>query len=283
MIDKESKRLILCAGLQSSGTTLVSWCFLQRLDTNGVLDMPHDTLQVSFEKVEEPIVWCKMTIGAFRWLDVYETYCDLGWQPEPLLVVRDVRAAFSSLITKEYGFNGTTAEEPPLRMRFRRFLRDWELFRANGWPILKYEDFIQDGRSVLPKICSALTLSWDEGMIAWPKKLSQIAYVGPDPNQTFLKSIEKGSLTAAKLPDKVLIQIDQLSQTELRWLEKTFAAYNDYHHYPLKIGPATRSNNPTYLGPPRFEGTARQWYYSENDRLRSENERLLREKKGDEK
>ena len=86
MIDKESKRLILCAGLQSSGTTLVSWCFLQRLDTNGVLDMPHDTLQVSFEKVEEPIVWCKMTIGAFRWLDVYETYCDLGWQPEPLLV-----------------------------------------------------------------------------------------------------------------------------------------------------------------------------------------------------
>jgi len=253
------------------------------LDTNGVLDMPHDTLQVSFEKVEEPIVWCKMTIGAFRWLDVYQTYCDLGWQPEPLLVVRDVRAAFSSLITKAYGFNGTTAEEPPLRMRFRRFLRDWELFRANGWPILKYEDFIQDGRSVLPKICSALTLSWDEGMIAWPKKLSQIAYVGPDPNQTFLKSLEKGSLTAAKLPDKVLIQIDQLPQTELRWLEKTFAAYNDYHHYPLKIGPAPRSNNPTYLGPPRFEGTARQWYYSENDRLRSENERLRRERKGDEK
>src|SRR5438034_4600993 len=105
MIDKESKRLILCAGLQSSGTTLVSRCFLQRADTNGVLDMPHDTIQVAFEKVAEPIVWCKMTIGAFRWLDVYETYCDLGWQPEPLLGVRDVAAAFSLLLKTEYGFN----------------------------------------------------------------------------------------------------------------------------------------------------------------------------------
>src|SRR5436190_47103 len=167
MLDKESKRLILCAGLQSSGTTLVSWCFLQRLDTNGVLDMPHDTIQVAFEKIAEPIVWCKMTIGAFRWLDVCEAYGDLGWQPEPLLVVRDVRAAFSSLIKKEYGFNGTTAEEPPLRMRFRRFLRGWELFRANGWPILKYEDFIQDGRGVLRQSCQALAVSWDEGAMPW--------------------------------------------------------------------------------------------------------------------
>jgi len=32
------KALILCGGLQSSGTTLVSYCFLQRGDTDGVLD-----------------------------------------------------------------------------------------------------------------------------------------------------------------------------------------------------------------------------------------------------
>src|SRR5690242_18747883 len=116
-----NRRMILCAGLQSGGTTLVSWCFLQRADTNGVLDMAHDNLRVNFEAVTTPVVWVKMTVGAFRWSDVCQMYRDLGWQPEPLLVVRDVRATFASLMKKDYGFNGTTAEEPPLRMRFRRF------------------------------------------------------------------------------------------------------------------------------------------------------------------
>jgi hypothetical protein len=80
-----TRRMILCGGLQSSGTTLVSWCSLQRQDVNGVLDMSHDLIMYSFDRVKEPIVWVKMTIGAFRWLDVYETYRDLGWNPEPLL------------------------------------------------------------------------------------------------------------------------------------------------------------------------------------------------------
>src|SRR5262249_31765043 len=130
--ERMRRRFILCGGLQSGGTTLVSWCFLQRRDTDGVLDMPHDTIRTSFERIQTPIVWCKMPIGAFRWLDVCEVYQDLGWSPEAVLVVRDVRSAFASLMKKEYGYNGTTAEEPPLRMRFRRFLRDWELFQSRG-------------------------------------------------------------------------------------------------------------------------------------------------------
>ena len=36
------KTLYLCGGLQSSGTTLVSWCFLQRADMNGALDADND-------------------------------------------------------------------------------------------------------------------------------------------------------------------------------------------------------------------------------------------------
>src|SRR5262249_29100148 len=91
------RRMILAAGLQSGGTTIVSWCFLQRRDTNGVLDMANESIHVSFGKVTEPIVWVKMTVGSFRWFDVSEVYRDLGWQPEPLLIVRDVRSAFSSL------------------------------------------------------------------------------------------------------------------------------------------------------------------------------------------
>ena len=30
------------AGLQSGGTTLISWCFLQRADTDGILDANND-------------------------------------------------------------------------------------------------------------------------------------------------------------------------------------------------------------------------------------------------
>ena len=38
--------LYLCGGLQSSGSTLVSWCFLQRPDMDGVLDADSDLLPV---------------------------------------------------------------------------------------------------------------------------------------------------------------------------------------------------------------------------------------------
>jgi hypothetical protein len=262
----DKRRMILCAGLQSSGTTLISWCFLQRRDTNGVLDMAHDNIRVSFDAVREPIVWCKMTIGAFRWQDVSGLYGDLGWNPEPLLVVRDVRAVFASLMRKDYGFNGTTAEEPPLRMRFRRFLEDWRVFSANGWPILKYEDFLLNDRAVLEKTCAALQLVWDDSMIIWPKKLTDIAYVGPDPNQTFAKSIVKGSLGAAKLLYRTQIELDLLPRAELDWLEATFAAYNEVHGYPCHLFHRAASQQ---LTPPQFEGTARHWYLSELDRLRS--------------
>src|SRR5262249_11857925 len=152
-------------------------------------DMAHDNLRVDFSAVSAPVVWVKMTIGAFRWSDLSAIYQDLGWQPEPLLIVRDVRAAFASLFKKDYGFNGTTAEEPPLRMRFRRYLEDWNLFLRSGWPIIRYEDILRDGRGTLKAACDRLRLPWDEAMATWPKRLDEIAYVGPDPNQTFAKSI----------------------------------------------------------------------------------------------
>ena len=43
-MDRSSPRLFLCAGLQCSGSTLVSWCFLQRRDMDGVLDGEYDLL-----------------------------------------------------------------------------------------------------------------------------------------------------------------------------------------------------------------------------------------------
>ena len=272
-----NKRMILCAGLQSSGTTLISWCFLQRQDTNGVLDMPHDTLQVSFDKVGESVVWIKMTISAFRWQEVHDVLADLGWNPEPLLIARDVRTVYGSLMTKDYGRNGTTAEDPPLRMRFRRFLSDWEMFRAHGWPILKYEDVIEKDQVALQETCSALGLAWDESMVVWPKRIQEIAYVN-EPNKTFHKSLAAGSLPAAKLAEKAKVFLGQIPRSELDWLEANFGAYNDYHGYPLRVQPETRL--PLALLPPTLENTRRHWLSQEYERLWKEHEALRHQESG---
>jgi hypothetical protein len=272
-VNGSSRRMILCAGLQSSGSTLFSWCFLQRRDTNGALDMPNDIIRTSFEKVTEPILWVKMTVGAFRWLDVHETYRDMGWRPEPLLFVRDVRATYASLMKKSFGANGNTAEDPPLRVRFRRFLSDWELFRERGWPIVRFEDFIEDECAVLMRICRDLSLDWDRGMISWPKQLSEIVYVDAI-QKTFERSLAKGSLPAAKLSGKIQIRIENLPQSELEWLEETFAAFNRFHGYPDRVYHPAGGEAPARMTGPGFEGTAREWYYSEQERLRAENESL---------
>ncbi|MHB1561442.1 MAG: hypothetical protein ACYC61_28675 [Isosphaeraceae bacterium] len=270
------RRMILAAGLQSGGTSLVSWCFLQRRDTNGVLDMPNDIIQTSFDKVTTPILWVKMTIGAFRWLELSETYRDLGWQVEPLLIIRDVRATFTSLMRKYYGFNGTTAEQPPLRLRFRRFLRDWELFRANDWPILKYEEFIRHDRRPLLELCTAMRLPWDEGMVRWSKTLPEIAYVHKV-QKTFAATIDRGSLQNAKLLDRAEIGVDGLPLSELDWLEETFRAFNETHGYPTELPRQVRETAPAIMPPPRPNPTVREWFMADNDRLYGENKRLLEE------
>ena len=259
---KSKQRMILCKGLQSGGSTILSWCFLQRNDTNGVLDMPNDVIQMSFDQSHEPILWCKMTIGAFRWLDVCDAYRDLGWDPQPVLIVRDVRAVFASLLRKKYGFNGTTAEDPPLRLRFRRFLHDWEL--------IKYEEFIMDWSAVLRCACHELSLPWDEAMVRWPKKISDIAYVHK-PNKTFMSSLGCGDLAASIKVDKV--NLDNVPTGELRWLEKEFSTYNHVHEYPAELPPGGTAEMP----PPRYEGTARDWYYREIEKLWTEND-VLRSK-----
>jgi hypothetical protein len=231
----QDQRMILCAGMQSGGTTLISWCFLQRRDTDGELDMANDCIRASFAKAREPIVWCKMTIGCFRWLDVSEFYRDLGWVPQPLLVVRDARAVLASLLQKPYGYNGKTGDQPPLRMRLRRFLRDWELFREQGWPIVGFEAFLADPPGVLRAACRALAIGWDESMLSWPKALSEIAYPSPSPNATFASHLHVDGLEASLARSRTEIDVSLLPASELEWLEETFAAFNAFHGYPLRL------------------------------------------------
>src|SRR5271165_5083146 len=171
---KTNKRtLFLGSGLQSSGTTLISWCFLQRGDMDGILDANSETF-AELPDLLSPYTWLKSTIVSFRLQEQIAHFEDMGWTVKPLLVCRDVRSAYASLRTKEYGRNGTTADDPPLRLRLRRFREDWELFHHKGWPILQYEHFLKEPEKALRTSCKELDLPWDQAMMSWPKPRTAI-------------------------------------------------------------------------------------------------------------
>ncbi len=83
--------LVLCGGLQSSGTTLISYCFLQRADTNGVLDADNDLLPALDPRLARPVAWYKTTVSCFRLSEIAQHYRDAGWNVRTLLILRDLR------------------------------------------------------------------------------------------------------------------------------------------------------------------------------------------------
>ena len=198
--------LLLCGGLQSSGSTLVSWCFLQRKGVDGVLDARFD--MVPSMPAVNGLAWCKFTIATFRFKEIKSLFEDDGWQVTPLLVVRDVRSVFNSLIKKSYGRNGTTAEDPPIRVRLRRFLEDWQLFRSNDWPMLRFESLVTDGEAVLRTACKQMNLEWDGAMIQWQKDLSEIASASYG-NETFLQNQQR-TLASSIDPTKLKLSTQNI-------------------------------------------------------------------------
>ncbi|RTZ74771.1 MAG: hypothetical protein DSZ02_04625, partial [Gammaproteobacteria bacterium] len=95
--------VILATGLQSSGSTLLSWCFLQRPDMDGTLDGDCDLIPLPPEGVVTPYLWYKTTISSFDLEEQIRLLEDEGRQVRPLLVTRDVRAVWISLMRKPYG------------------------------------------------------------------------------------------------------------------------------------------------------------------------------------
>lgn len=255
--------LYLCAGLQSSGSTLVSWCFLQHPHLDGMLDARFDALpQVPASLTAEDHagcstkgVWCKMTIACFRLLDAQQHFADEGWGVRPLLVVRDVRAVFDSLITKEYGRNGTTADDPPLRLRIRRF----ELFRQNNWPIIIYEQLLVSPEAELRRAAAALGLAFSTDMLTWPKTPDQIADCSHG-NETFIAT------RGASLHDSIhptLLSLAHIRHDDLDWLEAECAELNLHCGYPAHI----RLDVPPGRAVPRFERTRRYERYQRQNRF----------------
>ena len=195
----------------------------------------------------------KFTIACFRFSEVKSHFEDEGWTVRPLLVVRDVRSVFNSLIQKKYGRNGITADDPPIRLRLLRFRDDWRYFRDRDWPILRYEDFTQEPEKSLKQSCSDFGVRWDDAMARWPKKLEQIADPGFG-NETFVLS-RGSSLQATIKPSLAKIKTDHTPPGDLEWMEKEFAELNTAMNYPAHV-PSTASHS---LGQriPRFENTRR--------------------------
>ena len=252
-----SLEMILCCGLQSGGTTLVSWCFLHRPDMSGVLDMWTEAIEL-MPYVSTPLGWCKMTVSCFRWQDVADFYSDMGWVVRPLMVVRDVRSAYASLRQKPYGLNGTTAEDPPLRTRLKRFLRDWEQFRRNGWPTVRFESLLSSPEATLRAACEQLDLPWYDEMLTWPKSDEEVGEV-EWANETFQHSLSGSGFQATMMKDRGAITIEGISVLDLTWLQNTFSEYNRENNYRPEIpahGPASLPDRPDFAATQRHRAEA---------------------------
>jgi hypothetical protein len=259
------KTLILCAGLQSSGTTLISYCFLQRSDTNGVLDAEFDLLPALDSRLARPYAWYKTTISCFRLSEIARHYRDAGWDVRPLLVMRDLRAVWASLRKKAYGRNGITAEDPPLRMRVRRFIDDWRNLDAFGAAQLCYEHFLVEPAVTLKRACDQLGIPWREAMLTWPKSPSHVADQSGG-NESFWKTRGSSATeTIARYP--ITNPAPRLSAAELHWLETEFQDFNIANGYPLQLNSVTQSPSASdwsEIDRPSFEVTRR--YEWENKR-----------------
>jgi hypothetical protein len=250
-----SKTLILCGGLQSSGTTLVSYCFLQRADTDGVLDADNDLLPALDPRLARPLAWYKTTISSFRLSEIAEHYRDAGWSVRTLLVLRDLRAMWASLRSKSYGRNGITAEDPPLRLRVRRFIDDWRRAQQFGTALMKYEDFVDSPETTLQRVCTELNVSWDSAMLTWPKPAERIAD-RRNGNGSFWNSRDACLMqTLARYGTKS--DFPALPPVHLQWLESEFRDYNESNGYPLHLDAASVEAADTIDNAPNFESTRR--------------------------
>jgi hypothetical protein len=254
-MDADRKTLCLCAGMQSSGSSLVSWCFLQRSDMDGVLDGDNSILPTISPDLGRPLVWYKTTISCFRLTELAQHFEDVGWRVKPLLIVRDVRHVWASLLKKPYGQSGITAEQPPVKTKLRRFKADWELFQQNGWPMLRYESLLERPEASLRAACDQLNLAWDDAMVSWPKLPHEILDTRQG-NHTFWSTRETNLVDSIAQSRKTREPL-WISMDDLKWLETEFHAFNLRNNYPVRLEPPDVTPCDETLALPDYRQTLR--------------------------
>ncbi len=247
--------LYLCAGLQSSGSTLISWCFLQRRDMDGILDADNDLLPQIDPAIGRPLVWYKTTLSCFRLSELVDYYRDEGWEVRPLLVIRDLRRVWASLLTKPYARNGLTAEDPPLRLRIRRFVEDWQTALRRGWATIRYESLVEEPQRTLENVCRHLELPWDDSMLRWPKRTEDIADAQWG-NETFRSTCGQGLIETLARGRK-RSQSPTIPPGDLDWLQREFRQFNIENGYPLVLRSAEMLATSIADSTPTFRATRR--------------------------
>ncbi|MEQ8496816.1 MAG: hypothetical protein RLW42_21575, partial [Gammaproteobacteria bacterium] len=192
----QPRQLVLCGGMQSSGSSLVSMCFLQRGDLDGVYDLDNPLVQQDFTRVTTSHAWVKMTIGAFRLGELAALYRAQGWQVSVLLVTRELREILVSLAGKWYGHDGCTGDDPPLYTRLLRYREDLREAAAHDWVCIEHAALLADPAAVLGRTCAALGLPWDDGMLDWPRDPDTFAYPSLG-NESLRASLGAGGVAAA--------------------------------------------------------------------------------------
>jgi hypothetical protein len=223
-----------------------------------VLDADNDLLPTIDERLARPFAWYKTTISCFRLSEIAQYYRDSGWEVRTLLVLRDLRSVWASLRTKSYGRNGITAEDPPLRLRVRRFVDDWRQLSAAGGAMVRYEDFVSTPTTTLQRTCANLGLCWDVSMLTWPKAPQRIAD-RRNGNGSFW--MNRGADLASSLARfRQPRREPEIPIADLRWLESQFRDFNEANGYPLSLPPTATAGEILGGGfgsAPSFEVTRR--------------------------
>ncbi|MEG3767491.1 hypothetical protein [Alteromonas sp. 14N.309.X.WAT.G.H12] len=221
------KPMILATGMQSGGTTLVSAAFLKHPDLDGILDMASDRIEVNLSQVTTPVTWVKMTTIAYRWQEVASVYAMYGYKAYPLMIVRNPFDVWVSLKKKWYGLNGLTAEDPPLAIRFLRFLEDWKAFQKSGYPIIQFEHFIEDPTTQIRAVMDRLPVNFDANMVNGETDLNAISYVS-ESNASFVQSLSLGASNTVAFKQSVI------TKREANWICEHLSDYIGCYGYTNK-------------------------------------------------